>query len=52
VESQAVLTELARIGIGFAQGYYIAEPQSTSGFPYLRSGDTASRPILAIPENQ
>ncbi len=36
VESAEVLAELGRLGIGFAQGYYIAEPRSTSGFPYLR----------------
>ena len=35
VESQEVLTELARLGIGFAQGFHIAEPRSISTFPYL-----------------
>ena len=36
VESVEVLNELARLGIGFAQGYHIAEPRSTGLFPYLR----------------
>ena len=35
VESQEVLTELARLGIGFAQGFHIAEPRSIGAFPYL-----------------
>src|SRR5450755_1365828 len=37
VESLEVLNELARLGIGFAQGYHIAEPRSTGLFPYLRN---------------
>ncbi len=36
VESAEVLAELGRLGIGFAQGFHIAEPQSTAGFPYVR----------------
>jgi diguanylate cyclase (GGDEF)-like protein/PAS domain S-box-containing protein len=36
VESPEVLTELGRLGIGFAQGFHIARPKSTSDFPYLR----------------
>ena len=36
VESAEVLGELARLGVGFAQGFHIAAPQSISGFPYLR----------------
>jgi diguanylate cyclase (GGDEF)-like protein/PAS domain S-box-containing protein len=36
VESSEVLGELGRLGIGFAQGFYIAKPRSTSEFPYLR----------------
>ncbi len=36
VESPEVLAELGRLGIGFAQGFYIAKPRSTSEFPYLR----------------
>ncbi|MGO9934502.1 MAG: PAS domain S-box protein [Steroidobacteraceae bacterium] len=36
VESAEVLAELGRLGIGFAQGFYIAKPRSTSEFPYLR----------------
>jgi EAL domain-containing protein (putative c-di-GMP-specific phosphodiesterase class I) len=36
VESIEVLQELGRLGIGFAQGYYIAAPRSTREFPYLR----------------
>ncbi len=37
VESIEVLQELGRLGIGFAQGFYIAEPRSTLDFPYLRN---------------
>jgi diguanylate cyclase (GGDEF)-like protein/PAS domain S-box-containing protein len=36
VESPEVLSELGRLGIGFAQGFYIAKPRPTSEFPYLR----------------
>jgi diguanylate cyclase (GGDEF)-like protein/PAS domain S-box-containing protein len=36
VESSEVLAELGRLGIGYAQGFYIAEPRSTKDFPYLR----------------
>ncbi len=36
VESPEVLAELARLGIGYAQGFYIAKPRSTREFPYLR----------------
>jgi EAL domain-containing protein (putative c-di-GMP-specific phosphodiesterase class I) len=36
VESAEVLAELGRLGIGYAQGFHIAEPRSTKGFPYLR----------------
>ncbi|MDE2349909.1 MAG: PAS domain S-box protein [Gammaproteobacteria bacterium] len=34
VESHEVLAELARLGIGFAQGFHIASPRSISEFPY------------------
>ncbi len=34
VESVEVLAELGRLGIGFAQGYHIAEPKPASAFPY------------------
>jgi len=37
VESVEALQELGRLGIGFAQGFYIAEPRSTLEFPYLRN---------------
>ena len=37
VESVEVLRELGRLGIGFAQGFHIAEPRSTTAFPYLRA---------------
>ncbi len=37
VESIETLQELGRLGIGFAQGFHIAEPRSTYEFPYLRS---------------
>jgi diguanylate cyclase (GGDEF)-like protein/PAS domain S-box-containing protein len=36
VESLDVLQELGRLGIGFAQGFHIAEPRPMSRFPYLR----------------
>ncbi len=36
VESPEVLAELGRLGIGYAQGFYIAKPCSTAEFPYLR----------------
>jgi EAL domain-containing protein (putative c-di-GMP-specific phosphodiesterase class I) len=36
VESQEVLDELARLGIGFAQGFHIARPKTAKEFPYLR----------------
>ncbi len=36
VESAEVLEELGRLGVGFAQGFHIAAPRSTSAFPYLR----------------
>jgi EAL domain-containing protein (putative c-di-GMP-specific phosphodiesterase class I) len=36
VESAEVLAELARLGVGFAQGFHIAKPQATTEFPYLR----------------
>jgi diguanylate cyclase (GGDEF)-like protein/PAS domain S-box-containing protein len=36
VESAEVLAELGRLGIGYAQGFYIAKPRPTSEFPYLR----------------
>jgi EAL domain-containing protein (putative c-di-GMP-specific phosphodiesterase class I) len=37
VESVEVLVELGRLGIGFAQGYHIAEPKPASAFPYRRA---------------
>jgi diguanylate cyclase (GGDEF)-like protein/PAS domain S-box-containing protein len=36
VESAEVLAELARLGVGFAQGFHIAKPRPTKEFPYLR----------------
>ena len=36
VESAEVLTELARLGIGYAQGFHIAKPRSIQDFPYRR----------------
>jgi Amt family ammonium transporter len=36
VESAEVLAELARLGVGFAQGFHIAKPRPTKDFPYLR----------------
>jgi EAL domain-containing protein (putative c-di-GMP-specific phosphodiesterase class I) len=37
VESAAVLAELGRLGIAFAQGFHIAMPRSTASFPYFRA---------------
>jgi diguanylate cyclase (GGDEF)-like protein/PAS domain S-box-containing protein len=37
VESADVMLELGRIGVGFAQGFHVAAPRSTSEFPYLRT---------------
>ena len=37
VESIEVLQELGRLGIGFAQGFHIAQPRAAHAFPYLRS---------------
>jgi diguanylate cyclase (GGDEF)-like protein/PAS domain S-box-containing protein len=34
VETPEVLAELARLGVGFAQGFYIAAPDSVTHFPY------------------
>ena len=34
VESAEVLAELARLGIGYAQGFHIAKPLSIESFPY------------------
>ena len=42
VESPEVLAELGRLGIGFAQGFHIARPQSTKEFPYLRESTRKS----------
>ena len=36
VESAEVLAALGTLGIGYAQGFHLAEPRSTEGFPYLR----------------
>jgi diguanylate cyclase (GGDEF)-like protein/PAS domain S-box-containing protein len=49
VESKEVLEELARLGISYAQGFYIAEPRSISEFPYLRNRDL-SRTDAPIPD--
>ena len=38
VESPEVLSELARLGVGFAQGFYIAAPDSAAHFPYRPQG--------------
>jgi EAL domain-containing protein (putative c-di-GMP-specific phosphodiesterase class I) len=37
VESSEVLAELGRLGIGYAQGFFVAPPASIQGFPYLRA---------------
>jgi diguanylate cyclase (GGDEF)-like protein len=37
VESSEVLSELGRLGIGYAQGFFIAPPASIQTFPYLRA---------------
>jgi diguanylate cyclase (GGDEF)-like protein/PAS domain S-box-containing protein len=43
VESRAVLIELARLGIGYAQGFHIAQPESTARFPFARRVAPAAR---------
>ena len=43
VESAEVLAELGRLGIEFAQGFHIAEPRSTAGFPYLPESELPQR---------
>ncbi len=42
VETAAVMEELGRLGIGYAQGFYIAPPRSTVDFPHAR-GDEARK---------
>ena len=37
VESAEVMQELGRLGIGFAQGFFVAPPRPEKEFPYLRS---------------
>ena len=37
VESPEVLAELARLGVSYAQGFHIAAPEPTAGFPFARS---------------
>ncbi|HJS22353.1 MAG TPA: EAL domain-containing protein, partial [Steroidobacteraceae bacterium] len=43
VESRAVLNELARLGIGYAQGFHIAMPESAARFPFPRRTVAAMR---------
>jgi diguanylate cyclase (GGDEF)-like protein/PAS domain S-box-containing protein len=43
VESRAVLNELARLGIGYAQGFHIAMPESAARFPFARRAVSAMR---------
>jgi diguanylate cyclase (GGDEF)-like protein/PAS domain S-box-containing protein len=43
VESRAVLNELARLGIGYAQGFHIAMPESAARFPFARRTVPAMR---------
>jgi diguanylate cyclase (GGDEF)-like protein/PAS domain S-box-containing protein len=45
VESSEVLDALARLGVDFAQGYFIAEPLPLSHFPHVRvdSNTTSTR---------
>ncbi|MDE2306093.1 MAG: PAS domain S-box protein [Gammaproteobacteria bacterium] len=38
VDSPEVLEELARLGIGFAQGFHVARPQPIADFPYAVRG--------------
>ena len=42
VESAEVLTELGRLGIGFAQGFFLAAPRPAHDFPYLRDKGRAA----------
>jgi EAL domain-containing protein (putative c-di-GMP-specific phosphodiesterase class I) len=43
VESRAVLNELARLGIGYAQGFHIAMPESAASFPFARRSPQSAR---------
>jgi diguanylate cyclase (GGDEF)-like protein/PAS domain S-box-containing protein len=43
VESRAVLNELARLGIGYAQGFHIAMPESAASFPFARRSPQSVR---------
>ena len=42
VESAEVLTELGRLGIGFAQGFFLAAPRPAQDFPYLQDKGRAA----------
>ena len=39
VETREVLLELGRLGISYAQGYFISAPRPISEFPFLRNRD-------------
>ena len=49
VETAEVLAELARLGVGFAQGFYIAAPDSVAHFPY-RLSRAPQQPRGAAPQ--
>jgi diguanylate cyclase (GGDEF)-like protein/PAS domain S-box-containing protein len=45
VESAEVLTELARLGVGYAQGFHVAAPESVTQFPHERREATPLRKL-------
>ena len=43
VETAEVMEELGRLGIGYAQGFYIAPPKSTASFPHANRRDDSRK---------
>ncbi len=46
VETGDVLNELARLGVGYAQGFFVAEPRSVEHFPHERRIATPMRKLV------
>ncbi len=46
VETGEVLAELARLGVGYAQGFHVAAPQSVAHFPHERRTATPLRKLV------
>jgi len=47
VESREVLQELGRLGISYAQGFFIAAPRPIAQFPFLRNRDAAAEEVCS-----